>query len=107
MDRSKELNRERKGELNLLLLRQSYLIKKIQYSSREVWSNWQADLIGVQARIQVWYSSMAEKVKHQSKLEYIIMRSTRNTLKSLPFLNYKVIMVFWRDTMLVQSILKM
>ena len=35
MDRSKELNRERRGELNLLILRQAYQIKKIQHSNMQ------------------------------------------------------------------------
>ena len=30
MDRSKEINKDKRGVLNLLLLRQAYLIKKIQ-----------------------------------------------------------------------------
>ena len=78
MDRSKELNRDRRAELNLLLLRQAYLLRKIQHSSMYSWGNWQADLIKVQHQIQAWYSRLAEKVKHQSCVdEFQVSEKTR------------------------------
>ena len=78
MNRSKEINRERKGELNLLLLRQAYLIKKIQHSNMQAWANWQAQLLSIQDQIQAWYSRLAEKVKHQSRVdEFQLSEQTR------------------------------
>ena len=69
MERSKEINQERRSLLNLLLLRQSYLIRKIQKSKPGEWDIWRRDLIIIQARIQQWYKEIAEKIKHQSRVD--------------------------------------
>ena len=78
MERSKEINRERRSQLNLLLLQQAYLLRKMQHSNILAWNTWQADLVHVQDKIQAWYSKVAEKVKHQSHVdEFQVSEKTR------------------------------
>ena len=69
MSRSKEINQERREEMNLLLLRQAYLDKKIQNNNMLAWSNWQTDLVSIQDQIQAFYSRLADKIKHQSRVD--------------------------------------
>ena len=69
MVRSKEINVNRRSELNLLLLRQSYLVRKIQQSQTSHWNESLSELIGVQSKIQAWYRTLAEKIQHQSRVE--------------------------------------
>ena len=61
--RSKELNRERRGELNMLLLRKAYLAKQLQ--------NGRTDRLGelrsVQMLIEQWYETESKKVLLQSR----------------------------------------
>ena len=68
MERSKEINQDRRSHLNLLLLRQSYLIKKIQLAQTQLWDRWLSDLFRVQQQIQEWYRQIAEKIQHQSRV---------------------------------------
>ena len=78
MDRSKEINKDKRGVLNLLLLRQAYLIKEIQNTRLQTSGNFQTDLISVQDQIQAWYSSLAEKIQHQSCVdEFQVGEQTR------------------------------
>ena len=78
MERSKEINTDRRSELNLLLLRQAYLLKKIQQSSLQSGKYLQADLLVVQSNIQAWYSKLADKIKHQSRVdEFQVSEQTR------------------------------
>ena len=78
MERSKEINTDRRSELNLLLLRQAYLLKKIQHSSLQSSKYLQADLLVVQSNIQAWYSKLADKIKHQSRVdEFQVSEQTR------------------------------
>ena len=65
--RSKELNRERRGLLNLLMMRQAYLTCKVQagetgklFALREV-----------QLQIEEWFTTEVEKVKFQSRVDDI------------------------------------
>ena len=51
LQRSKEINRERRGELNLLLLRQAYLTRLLQLGQLEKLG----ELRSVQLAIEHWY----------------------------------------------------
>ena len=62
LHRSREMNRRRKEELNLLRLRQNYLNRKLMLG--ETWRL--PDLKAVHTSIQLWYSKEAEKIKYQS-----------------------------------------
>jgi hypothetical protein len=65
--RSKEIDKERRSELNLLLLRQGYLTKKLQKGNMEKLS----ELKAVQLLIIQWYDRSCDKVKHQSRVDEI------------------------------------
>ena len=64
IERAKEINKEKKEELNLLLLRQVYLVRKIQLK--------QMDRLGelktVHNLIESWYKRESEKIQHQSRV---------------------------------------
>ena len=61
--RGKEINKERTGELNLLLIRQAYLVRKLQAGDHDRL----AELHLTQRRIMAWHNKEAEKVKLQSR----------------------------------------
>ena len=65
INRSRELNLERTGELNILLIRQAYLVKKLQAGQH----NRLSELQVVQSMILSWHSKEAEKVKLQARAE--------------------------------------
>ena len=67
IERGKEVSKERRGILNFLLIRQAYLVRKIQKGS----INKLSELKTVQSEIQGWYSRESEKIKLQSKVEEI------------------------------------
>ena len=69
MVRSKQINQGKRSRLNLLLLRQSYLVKKIKHSNQDLWSQKLPDLITVQSQIQAWYEEQSEKIQHQSRVD--------------------------------------
>ena len=52
MERSKQINETRKSQLNILLLRQAYLVKKIQTSQANHWDNHLPELLSIQLQIQ-------------------------------------------------------
>ena len=64
IQRGKEINKERREHLNLLLLRQVYLVRKIQQG--------QVDRLGelktVHLLMEKWYVRESEKVQHQSRV---------------------------------------
>ena len=67
IQRSKEINKERREELNLFLLRQMYLVKKLQQGQRDKLG----ELKTVNLLIEKWYLKESEKVQHQSStIEY-------------------------------------
>ena len=69
LKRSKEINRERRGELNLLLLRQAYLTRQAQLGNfRKL-----GELRSVQQDIQHWYEKESEKIILQSRADDIGM----------------------------------
>ena len=67
IQRSKELNREKRGELNLLLIRQAYLARKLQLGD----FGKLGELRGVQLEIEHWYQLESEKVIIQSKSDEV------------------------------------
>ena len=67
IERSKEINKERKAYLNLLMMRQCYLTRKVQSGQRE----FLPALKEVQLRIEDWFASEVEKVKHQARVDDI------------------------------------
>ena len=64
IQRSKEINKVRRGEINLLFLRQAYLTRKLQQGETRRLS----ELRAVQGLIQQWYCRENEKIKHQSRV---------------------------------------
>ena len=64
LERSKEINRERREILNLLILRQIYLTKKVKLGH----FNKLGELKTVHLLIEQWYSKESEKVQHQSRV---------------------------------------
>ena len=78
MDRSKCINISRRSLLNLLLLRQSYLVRKIQNSQANQWDTHLPELLNIQVQIQLWYKKVSEKIQHQSRVdEYQEAEQTR------------------------------
>ena len=65
IQRSKEINTERREELNLLLLRQVYLTRKLQLGQQHRLG----ELIAVHLLIERWYSRECEKVQHQARVD--------------------------------------
>ena len=66
-ERGKEMAKEKRGQLNLLLLQQSYLVRKIQSGQH----NKLGKLFAVQKQIQLWYKNDSEKIKLQSRADEI------------------------------------
>ena len=64
IQRSKELNKERREELNLYLLRQTFLVKKVQQGQRGKLG----ELKTINLLIEKWYLKESEKVQHQSRV---------------------------------------
>ena len=65
IDRSKEIKKEKRGELNLLLLQQAYLTKKLQAGEL----GRLGELKEVQALVQSWYQEESRKVVLQSRVD--------------------------------------
>ena len=77
LERSKQINRDKRSVLNLLLLRQAYLVRKIKHSN-QFWKDKLQELLTVQSQIQFWYKQQAEKIQHQSKVdEFQVSEQTR------------------------------
>ena len=78
IERSKEINENRRSELNLLLLRQAYLVRKIHQSGAHQWNTQLPELASTQILIQAWYKRLAEKIQHQSRVdEFHVAEETR------------------------------
>ena len=67
IQRSKEINRERRGELNLLLLRQAYLTRHLQLGQLSKLG----ELRAVQMEIEQWFERESKKVILQSRSDEI------------------------------------
>ena len=68
MKRSKEINWERRGELNLLFLLQSYLARRLQKGEL----NKLGELRKVQDQIQSWYQKEGEKLVLQARTDEVL-----------------------------------
>lgn len=76
LNRSKVMNRERRGELNMLLIQQAYLVKKLCSGTNSL--SILTDLSCVQASIREWYQKQSKKIQHQSrKDEFQTSENTR------------------------------
>ena len=67
MHRSKELNWQRRGEINLLLIQQAYLAKKLMDGDLDQY----APLRCIQVQIVQWYEKQSEKILLQSRSDEI------------------------------------
>ena len=67
IERGKELNQERNSLLNLLMLRQCYLVSKLQKG----FLSKLPELKLVQAEIQLWHKKECEKIKLQSRSDEV------------------------------------
>ena len=67
IERGKELNHLKNGRLNLLLLRQAYLSRKLLQGNHGLLTQ----LLLVQSEINDWYEQESEKVKIQSRIEEV------------------------------------
>ena len=67
IQRGKEVAKEKRGILNLLAIRQTYLVMNLQKGNLQKLS----ELKTVQAEIQNWYTLESEKIKLQGKVEEI------------------------------------
>jgi hypothetical protein len=67
IQRSKELNWDKKGELNLLLIRQAYLARRLQ--GGELYRC--GELRSVQVQIEEWYQKESEKILIQSRSDEV------------------------------------
>ena len=63
------MNKEKRGELNLLLLRQSYLARKLQAGDLDQYT----ELRCVQVEIEAWYQTECEKILLQSRSDKVNM----------------------------------
>ena len=64
IQRAKEINKKKREELNLLLLRQVYLVRKIQQGQ----THRLGELKTVHLLMEKWYVKESEKVQHQSRV---------------------------------------
>ena len=72
--RGREMKKDKLGSLNLLLLRQSYLVKKLQEVGRNIETRGGqllGELRAVQVDIRQWYREESEKIKIQAKTDDI------------------------------------
>ena len=80
MLRGKQMSKDSRAELNLLLIRQAYLNKKVKQGHTEHL----VELNVVHSLIQRWYQNECEKVKVQSRAsefqdsEKVTMKSTKS-----------------------------
>ena len=65
IERGRQLNREKVGKLNLLQIRQCYLVKKIQAGCTDRLT----ELQFVQSQIILWHKEACEKIKIQAKCD--------------------------------------
>jgi hypothetical protein len=63
--RGREINKHRRGVLNLLVVRQAYLTKKVTEGNLDKLT----DLKEVHLRMQTWYEEESKKISLQSKID--------------------------------------
>ena len=61
------MSKESKSNLNLLMMRQSFLTRKVHSGE----AGWLTSLKEVQLRIEDWFEAELQKVKYQSRVEDI------------------------------------
>ena len=61
------MTKEKRGRLNLLLIRQAYLVRKLHSGNLEALT----DLKSVQKEVNDWYDNENEKIKFQAKMDNI------------------------------------
>ena len=67
LERGKEISKARRSFLNLLMMKQSFLTRKVHSGE----TRWLTALKEVQLRIEKWFDEELEKVKYQSKVDDI------------------------------------
>ena len=67
IERGKEMKQERMGALNLLMLRQSYLVRKLQSGEFEKLG----ELKEVQTNIELWHAQECDKIRIQARTDEI------------------------------------
>ena len=67
IERGKEMNNERAGQLNLLMIHQAYLNRKVQIGA----INRLPELLHVKALINEWLAQECENLKIQSRIEEV------------------------------------
>ena len=77
LERQRQLRKDQRGELNLLLINQSYLVKKLRTSSFNNPSFFN-ELKCTQSRIQNWYMEQSKKIQDQCRRnEFLPSEDTR------------------------------
>ena len=66
IQRSKEINQQRRSEINLLLLRQAYLTRKLTGGRSDTTLT---ELRTIQRQIEQWYCQESEKIQTQSRID--------------------------------------
>ena len=66
IQRSKEINQQRRSEINLLLLREAYLTRKLTVGRSDTTLT---ELRTIQRQIEQWYCQESEKIQTQSKID--------------------------------------
>ena len=67
IERGKEMNKERSGQLNLLMIQLAYLNRKVQQGAL----NRLTELLHVKALINEWHAQECEKIKIQSRIDEV------------------------------------
>ena len=75
MERSNELNKEHRGALNILLIRQAFVTKKLRSDLNSI--SLLAELKQIQTQICDWYDRQSKKIQDQSRIDEFL--STENT----------------------------
>ena len=96
--RKRELRKEHRGKLNLLLIRQAYLVKKLEQSyTRNI--QVYTDLKQVQKKVNDWYSRESKKIQDQCrKDEFLSAETTRIYHHNLHRKNIKQCSILSLDT---------
>ena len=66
VSRGREIRKEQRGELNLLLIKQAYLVKKLNSNSGRLLQVY-LDLKSVQLKVNEWYMNQSKKIQEQCR----------------------------------------
>ena len=64
-ERSREINLQKRGNLDMLLIQQAYIVNQIKHSNPSFETLTQ--LYSVQSKIRKWYSDLSQKIQTQSR----------------------------------------